>query len=202
MVFSIVTLLSFSPCAAENAFLQQPNIEYSADEIMEVGNIMTVRSKVFYAPGKIRKDQSMEGTQNISIIRQDKNLVWMLMPKEKMYIEMPIAKGKGLREDMSGDFTKNTVVQSVLGEEILNGVKATKNKVTVKDPGGEYEGFIWQSKNGIIVKMELTPKRKNSAETIKVELKNIRQEPQDPTLFEIPRGYTRMDMLGLSGLMK
>lgn len=191
LISMIAVLSCFSLCIAENRFLLQPNIDYSADEIMRAGD-MTVRSKVFYAPGKIRKDRTVGSTVQITIIRQDKDVIWMLMPGEKTYTEMPIKPGKTLKEDLSGDFMKNTGVQSVLGEEIVNGVKAAKRQVTIKDPGGVYEGVLWQSRNGIIVKMEVDPKKSRSRlEPVTLELNNIRQEPQNPALFEIPRGYTK-----------
>ena len=186
-----VVFLTASFCFAQESFLKEANIEYSADEIIVSGG-MTIRSKVFYAPGKFRKEQSMEGMQQITIIRQDQGLMWILMPN-RMYMEVSTADGKGMRDGITGDFTKDTIVHSVLGEEIVNGVKVTKNKVTVKDPmGGKFEGLMWQSKNGIIVKME--------TEQMTLELKNLRQEAQDPELFEIPRGYKKMDMPGMGAL--
>ncbi len=198
LILNMIILLGFSSCAAEDAFLQTPTVEYSADEIMEASG-MTMLSKVFYSKGKIRKEQNVQGNKSIMIIRPDEEMMIMLMPDQRMYMEMEAPKDKGLEEDVSGDFTKNMVAQKNLGKETLNGIKTTKRQVIIENPEGGYTGLIWQSKEGIMVKMEMTPENKDAG-TFTLELKNIRQEPQDPALFEIPQGYTKMGMPSLGGL--
>ena len=100
LLFIFASFFIYSFAGAEDKILPQPNIEYSADEIIKSGD-MTLSSKVFYAPGKLRKEQSLEGTEQITIIRYDKEAIWLLMPQEHMYIEMPFGKGKTMQDDIS-----------------------------------------------------------------------------------------------------
>ncbi|MCK5013592.1 MAG: DUF4412 domain-containing protein [Candidatus Omnitrophica bacterium] len=193
-LFAAVAVVFFaaSLCFAQKDFLKEANIDYSADEIITTEG-MTMTSKVFYSPGKMRKDRNMEGMKQSVIIRHDKNIIWMLMTNERVYMEMPMDSTTAMGEDLSGDFAKNTVVHDILGEETLNGVKVTKAGITVKSPQSEeFEGLMWQAKNGIIVKME--------TDQMTMELTNIKQEKQDPRLFEIPDGYMKMNIPGMGGM--
>ena len=56
----------------------------------------TSRAKFFYTKNKqrmeVKDDES--GGKSVIITRLDKELVWMLMTAEKMYMEMPIEQGK------------------------------------------------------------------------------------------------------------
>lgn len=61
-------------------------------------------------------------------------------------------------------------------------------------------GFIWTSKEGITVKLDAISVDKSSKERFSIELKNLHVGKQDPALFEIPAGYTRMDMGGMGNM--
>ena len=195
ILMSFIAVFGLMPTAAEELKLTQPAVEYSADEVITTDD-MTITSKVHYAPGKIRKDQNIEGMTQSTIVRQDLKVIWILMPNEMMYMEMPITEGENasMRDSYSGDFSRDTVLHEKLGEETVNGIKAVKNKVTVKDPqSGEFEGLMWLSEDGIIVKME--------TDQMTLDLKNIKMGKQDPQVFEVPAGYSKMGMPGMGGML-
>lgn len=41
-------------------------------------------------PGKERREMDQRGKNMITIMRQDKKMTWMLMPEQRMYMEMPM----------------------------------------------------------------------------------------------------------------
>ena len=134
--------------------------------------------------------------QQIMIMRRDKSVVWMLMPEQKMYMEMKMGQGK---ED-TADLKDYTIEFSVVGEEVVNGINTTKNKVIMTDKkGNKFGGFMWVSKEGIMVKMDTVSKVEGSKMRVKMERKNIKIENQNPKLFEIPSGYNKMSMPGMGG---
>lgn len=58
-------------------------------------------------------------------------------------------------------------------------------------------GFMWMSKDNIMVKMDAVAIDKGSKNRFKSELTNIKIGKQDPALFEIPPGYQKMSMPGM-----
>jgi len=192
----IAAMLCHVTAWAVEETIQEPKVEYSADEYMETEE-MTMQSKVYYAPGKERREQDMGGMKQIMITRKDKGITWMLMPEQKMYMEMKIGDTKGRNEDIS-DYRDYKIEQSVIGEEVVNGVKTTKSKVVVADPkGNKFGGFMWDTKEGIMVKMDTIGKAEGIKRRMKIELKNLKIEKQDLKLFEIPPGYRKMSTPGL-----
>ena len=194
LTLAMAILFSVTVWAADKTF-QESDVEYSADEQMETED-MAMQAKVYHAPGKERREQDMSGMQQIMIMRRDKSVVWMLMPDQKMYMEMKMGQGK---ED-TADLKDYTIEYSVIGEEVVNGINTTKNKVIMTDKkGNKFGGFMWVSKEGIMVKMDTVSKVEGSKMRVKMERKNIKIENQNPKLFEIPSGYNKMSMPGMGG---
>ena len=171
----------------------EPKVEYSADSTMETEGGMTMKSRIYSAPGKQRME--MGGADgNVSIIRKDKKVMWQLMGD--MYMEMPL--------DQSGsqDPHDMDIQQTAVGEETVNGVKTTKYKViATKKDGSKFGGFFWTTKDHITVKMDLLSKEGDKKMRMSQELTNLKIGKQDPKLFEIPPGYTKNDMGAMMGGM-
>jgi len=181
------------------AQLSRPQVEYSADSVMQTED-STTEQRVYVTPAKERREtlvgsgDAAEGS--VQIFRRDSKVMWLLMPSEKMYMEHSM--GKGNAKDVSQwDFE-----ETVMGEEILNGVKVTKYKtIATSTDGKKYGGFSWRTKEGISIKTDLLYKEGNEKHRMMTELKNVKVGKQDPQLFEIPKGYTKLDMSGMRGGM-
>jgi hypothetical protein len=187
----IISLLSTTAVFAAEK-IQQPKVEYSADTYFETEQA-SFNGRVYHAlGGKDRQEMNMEGTTQVMILRMDKQLAWILMPDSKMYMETDLKTGK---KD-SREITDCNIDQKHLGSETVNGIKATKSSVSMSCPdGNQYSGEMWTTKDGIMVKMVATGKTKGSkAIRIKTELKNLKISKQNPSLFEVPDGYTKMSM--------
>jgi hypothetical protein len=175
--------------AGSAAAYQGPKAEFSADMNLESSD-GAMTGKVYSTRNKERREYLDGGEKTIMIIRQDKKVVWMLQPEEKMYMEMKIPK-EGRKDDINGW----KIEQTKVGSETVNGVSTTKSKIIMTGPKGEkLGGFWWASKEDIIVKMDAISVEKKSKERFMTELKNLKVGKQDPALFEIPSGWTKMDM--------
>ncbi len=168
-----------------------PKVEYSADSTMETEGGMTMKSRIYHAPGKQRMEMGGAGG-SVSIIRRDKKVMWQLMGN--MYMELPMD-----RPD-AHDPHDMDVQQTAVGEETVNGVKTTKYKTiaTMKD-GKKFGGFFWVTKDNITMKMDLLYKEGDKKMRMANELTNLKIGKQDPKLFEIPPGYTKNDMGAMMG---
>jgi predicted secreted protein len=168
----------------------EPKPEYSADSIMEAER-MTMKAKVYHAPGKERREQAMGDLKQIFITRKDKNIAWIVMPEQKMYMEMPFAQAPKNEMDLSS----YKVEQTPVGEETIEGIKTIKSKVVMIGPdGANFDGFLWVTPDGITMKVDAVARGKGEKTRMKMTLKNLKIGKQDPALFEIPVGYQKMSM--------
>jgi len=193
----IVLTIVFGTTTVWAAQLSRPQVEYSADSIVQ-NEEGTIEQHVYVTPTKERKEMlTGSGDGGIQIFRFDNKVMWILMPSEKMYMENSImGKGKG------NDPSQWTYEDTVMGEEMLNGMKVTKYKtIATSTDGKKYGGFSWRTKEGISIKQDLLYKEGNEKKRMMTELKNVTISRQDPKLFEIPEGFTKLDMAGMMGGM-
>jgi hypothetical protein len=188
----------------------EPTVEYSADSIEEstrtepaplIGNnfgatqtpplitypMQRRMAKVYRAPGKERREVEKNGDMTIQITRMDKHVSWALMPMQKTYIKMTIP----VLSPSSGKTELNEV-----GEEVIDGYQTKKSKLTRTN--GKiifFDGFIWTTPEGIPIKTEGVSVIGENKTQFKHELKNLKIGDQDPSLFEIPEGYTDLGEL-------
>jgi hypothetical protein len=176
------------------------NAEYSADEVVETADGMT-QSKVYSTPTMERREMSDGGQQMIAITRHDKKVTWTLMPEEKMFMSMPIGQS-AVKKDEATDLSAYKIEQTPMGQETINGIVMHKGKMimTAKD-GSKMGGFMWTTKEGIIAKMDALSVDQGKKDRFKLEMKNLKIGKQPADLFEIPKGYEKMDM-GAMGAME
>ena len=200
ILLAVSTILIFGSLswAAEGMKQQESQAQYSADSSIETAKV-TLKSKVYVVPGKERKEQEIGGGKQITITRSDKGVMWMLMPEEKMYMEMGMNQGQ--QQGSDADISKyKTEKAEEVGKEVIDGHEATKYKVIMtSEEGKKFGGFIWVVNPGIQIKMDAISQEGTSKERIKMELTNLKIGHQDPALFEIPADYTKMEMPGLPG---
>lgn len=181
------TLIALAFVAAANAQerLPVPTVPYQAERIVE-SSAGTFTGRVFVSADKERTETEMGGFQNVTITRRDRNLVWNLMPAQKMVREGDLRTAK----DPAAAPTGEDVSVSVVGNETIEGVAAVKYKLIAKD--GTAGGFMWFTREGIAVKMDLLQKEGGKATRMTVSLKNLQVGPVDAQLFEVPEGYSKM----------
>lgn len=188
-LLGIVSLAMFN-ASALGASLPVPTVEYSADRQVE-SEKGTMTQKVYHAPGKERSDIQMGGMQSAMILRQDKKVGWMLMPAQKMYMEMDFAQA---RERMGPTSPGESPQITVVGNETIEGLATTKYKLVTADK--KYAGFMWFTDDGIAIKMDLLSRDPSKKSRITMTLKNLQVGDQDDALFEIPAGYSKVPAFG------
>lgn len=159
---------------------------FSAD-MVSVTNGQQVEGKIFIGQGKTR----MEMPQGLVIVRQDKNVSWVFMPADKMYMEQPIDPKMVSRtqKDMPGE-----IERVALGPEIIGGQNTTKYKVTYQKGPGQETMFQWIGDSEIPVKME------SADGSWSVQYKNIKMGAPDDSLFEIPGGYQKVEIPSMAAM--
>lgn len=175
----------------------QSKVEYSADTLLETAEV-SMKGRVNYTPTRERREMTMSssGQKMIMIVRQDKKVTWTLMPAEKMYMEMALNQSRE-----KTDLGNYKIEQTVVGPETVKGVSTTKNKIIMTGPNGEkMGGFMWLTKDNIMVKLDAIAVDKKQKHRFKMELTNLKVGKQDPALFEVPAGYEKMGMPAIPGM--
>jgi outer membrane lipoprotein-sorting protein len=159
--------------------------EFSAAVVNKIAN-HEMQGKIYVKGEKARLESSTPLGPVISILRLDKNAMWMLMPGQKTYMEMPFDKeayAKAL------NIPALEASQKLPGTETINGYDTERYETTVKTDGQEMKSTMWVSKNlGVPLKIETADK------SFVQEYKDIREGGVDDALFELPAGYKKMTM--------
>ena len=181
------------PTAGLALAAERTNVEYSADQIIESEDGAT-KSRIYSTPTKERRDMSQGGAAMTMITRHDKQVSWTVMPEEKMYMEAPATKQGQDKSDLSG----YQIEQTALGEETVNGVVMNKSKIIMTgNDGTKMGGFMWTTKEGILAKIDALAVEKGQKARFKMEQTNIQIGKQPAELFEIPKGFEKLDMGGM-----
>jgi hypothetical protein len=161
--------------------------DFSAD-MVSVSSGTRAEGKIFVSEQKVRTE--MAGAVMIS--RLDMKVNWMIMPDQRMYMEQPFDPKmlSGVSEKMPGE-----IERTPLGKEMVDGRQADKYRVVYESAKGKESMLQWLDEASLIpVKMSA----ENGSWVI--EYSNLNVGPQDPSLFELPAGYTKMAMPDISKL--
>lgn len=189
LVLTAVTLATARPALA----IDRVNVEYSADQTIESEEGAT-RSRIYSTPTKERRDMAQGGAVMMMITRYDKQVSWTLMPEEKMYMEAPANAHAQDKSDLSG----YQIEQTALGEETVNGIVMNKSKIMMtSNDGTKMGGFMWTTKEGILAKIDALAVEKGQKARFKMAQTNIQIGKQPAELFEIPKGFEKLDMGGM-----
>lgn len=164
--------------------------KFSAEQvsIAPSGKIEHVQ-KLYVTPDKIRiegRSPTGEGTM-VMIFHKDLNVHWMINPDKKTYFERSLNE-KEWEKLMKKNFTKK---EEDLGTETINGFKCRKKRVetTMQFMGREMKSsvIVWVSNR---LDMPLRTKTKDG---YIAELRNIKKGRQPAKLFNLPKGYQKVN---------
>lgn len=204
-LFSMLALISVLGALPAGAMqFTNPQAEYSADKVTQTESV-TFEQHVYYTPTKERTEMHGSGKNAdqmpIQILRKDNKVMWQVMPSQKMYMEYSLDRpAPNTMKKEPADMTKWDFEETVVGEEVMEGVNVTKYKtIATSTDGKKFGGFSWRTKEGIPLKVDLLYKQGEEKHRMTTELHNLKIGPQDPQLFEIPADYTKFDMAGMMG---
>jgi len=160
---------------------------FSADQVHTTRN-KTTAGKVYAIENAMRSEAEDKGKKSISIIRFDRKVMWVLMPDQKMYLEMPWGNPAEWAAAVKGA----QVQRESLGPEQVGSFHCEKSRVTATYQGvtGTYLEWAAKELDGFVVR------RQDEKGSWSTEYKNVQLGAQDPSLFELPAGYQKMSMGG------
>ncbi len=157
--------------------------QFSAQMMIKDGE-KVVPGRIYVQDGKMRQEFSDAEGQTITVVRPDLKIIWVILPWERTYLEMP------LKKKLPGQFIQipnEALSKRLVGKEMVNGYETEKYEVTVRGGGGLEKQTIWlATKLGTPVK--LVSKERNFS----MEYKDIKETPQPERLFNLPPGYKKL----------
>jgi len=155
-------------------------IDMSSDMVSTANN-QKHTSKIYMQGAKMRMESPQQ--PGYSIVRPDRNVMWMVMPEQKSYMEMPLDPS---RQPKTSEKVQGEVSRKLLGSETIDGHHAQKYEVTYKDRESSQKMYQWMATDiNFPVKMAAI----DGSWT--VEYRNIKMGAQPDSLFEVPAGFQK-----------
>lgn len=178
-IFTSLFVIAFILISFHRAYA----FEFSADQITK-HNGEGITSKIYMKDKKFRIE--LKEQPGCTIMRQDKNVVWIVMPEEKSYMEMSFDPTQKPRVD---DKFTGEISRKLIGSENINGHTSDKYEVTYKEGNKVQKVYQWIAKD-----INFPIKTSAIDGSWSSEFKNIKMDKQPDNLFEVPSGYQKMSM--------
>jgi len=179
-----VTIVSISLCLTGTVMA----LDFSAD-VISYSRRAAANGKIFVTKDKVR----MELPGAVTITRMDKEIAWVLMPDQGMYMEQ---KFNPSAVAASAEKVPGEIARTYVSDDVIDGKNTKKYRITYVDAGQETSIFQW------IDPATSIPLRTAALDgSWSVEYKNLKTEPQPETLFEIPEGYKKFSIPNMADIV-
>lgn len=176
---AVLLLISFSFISA---------VQFTADMSVKLHYENEATTHTLYVgDAKYRMDQEEEGQEVVVLVDQEKGMTYVLLPSEKMYMEMPNDDMQSLMNDpfQAAKFTETIGEKSKIGSEKLSGYAS--DVYAIKRDGDVIMKLWVSEKLGFPLKIVIPGE---SGRTM--ELKNIKEGKPNEELFTMPTGYRKV----------
>jgi outer membrane lipoprotein-sorting protein len=181
LVVTVVLVLSGAGMAAE----------FSADLLLKQAGV-TMTGKVYVKGDKTRQEYVQRGQKQVMIFRFDKGIMWVLIPSEKIYMEMSSEEGAVYNPQLDQNIENKAEIKH-LGKETINGYTCEKYQYIYHDQSMG-TATQWFSKK---LNYPLKTEYKSPSGDMFTEYKNIKEGKVDNSLFEVPGDYALMSLPGM-----
>ena len=173
-------LLGLFICGA----IEAEALEFTADQVTKI-NGRTQKANIYYRDNMWRIEHHSMGPVNVSIVRKDKNVVWLLLSRMKHFKTLPYSAAQDLQvsERLEGEVSREQI-----GTEIREGHPTTLYEVTVKQ-GERTEVYYQWLATDIRFPMKLAKKDGSWI----VEYQHVKLRPVIDYLFQLPLNFEPLE---------
>jgi hypothetical protein len=165
-------------------------VSYSADFTL-TGPRGAYTGHVWHAPGSERREVATQGGGQGVLIHRDTGTAYFLGIGGKWYVSLSMEAASAL----IGGLQSWEIERSRIGEETVAGVRATRWRAQASGPKGGFDGEMWTSRDGIVVKAVGTVAAPGgSPSPVEMTLSRLKVGTVDSKMLEVPEGWFSLDL--------
>lgn len=169
--------------------------EFSALAVQITPDKKETMAKLYVGDGQMRTEVGQGEKQRITIVNTQRNTAWMLNPSRQEYVEFkgPADANVPSRPPLPGEAGSPCGKQGGLtctevGAEKVNDRNTEKWEIVMSQGDQKLRSVVWVDRSlGMPVREQLPGGYVR-------ELRDIQESPQDPSLFQIPAEYQRVEL--------
>ena len=160
-------------------------IDFMTDRVVKKNGHL-VRATLFCRADMWRIEHNTYGPVDVTIVRKDKGVMWLLMARTKRFITLPFDPkiGPTCQDDLASEQRRD-----LIGTETLQGRPTTVSEVTVREGSEEVTYYEWRADD---VQITLRLARKDG--TWLADYTNLRVTRLSAQLFELPSHYHPLEL--------
>lgn len=159
-------------------------LEFTADQITKIDG-RSQKSNVYYRDSMWRIEHHTMGPVNVSIVRKDKQVVWLLLSRMKHFKTIPYSAEQDLRV---GETLPGEVSREEIGQEVREGHPTILYEVTTKQ-GEQVDVYYQWFATDIHFPMKLA--RKDGSWIMEYQHVKMRSVPD--SLFNLPLNFQPLE---------
>jgi hypothetical protein len=159
-------------------------LEFTADQLTKIDG-RTHKSSIYYRDQMWRIEHHSMGPVNVSIVRKDKQVVWLLLSKMKHFKEVPYDPNQAphVTEKMEGEVSRQEI-----GTEVREGHPTVLYEVTTKQ-GERVDSYYQWVATDIHFPMKLAKKDGSWI----VEYQHVKLRSVSDYLFNLPLNFQPLE---------
>lgn len=159
-------------------------LEFTADQVTKIDG-KSVKANVYYRDSMWRIEHHTMGPVNVSIVRKDKQLAWLLLSKIRYFKTIPYSPEQDLRVS---EKLESEVSREEIGTEVREGHPTILYEVTTKQ-GERVDVYYQWVATDIHFPMKLAKKDGSWI----VEYQHVKMRPVHDSLFNLPLNFRPLE---------
>ncbi len=156
-------------------------LEFVADRAVRSDG-QTRKASVFYRDDRWRVEHNDRGPVNVTIVRKDMGLVWLLLPRIKQFKTVVYHEDHDL---LISERLEGEMARAEIGTDSLDGHPTTVYEVTVASPEGKLSVYYQWMATDLAFPLRLVSKDRDWM----TEYWNVRLTEVSDAFFRLPRAY-------------
>jgi hypothetical protein len=175
LIFALALCISVSVITAP-----AHGLEFVAEQVTQSGG-HTYRASLYHRDDMWRIEHNDPGSIEVTIVRKDKDVMWLLSGRTKQFATLPFDRSTGLSLERS---MPQEIERETIGTEILDGHPTTLFQITVQEGKKNVVYYQWWAED---LALPLRIARKDGAWMVR--FKNVKLRSLSPRLFDLPLSY-------------
>lgn len=139
------------------------------------------RASLYCRDDMWRIEHNDPGSIEVTIVRKDKGLMWLLLGRTKQFATVPLDESTGITFERS---MAHEIGRETIGTEVLDGHPTTVFQITIREGQQDVIYYQWWAED---IQLPLRIARKDGAWIVRFT--NVKLRSLSPRLFDLPLNY-------------